>query len=228
MRIVLTVAIAFLDPIQVLKIRRRESKYDIFMDEINAEEPFSVSYFWDSRVALSNICTKDVRIWFDEKYFGEKQWPKKWEMFLHSNPSRSSRSNGPVTRNMSKSVEIKHFFGRARDSRIAYFYGCVHEIPPQHGIPGFQRITMLKFFPDFNGFLDPAQVWGYEGVVFPGNCIIVGRWWDITVEHIFYSGPFILWNVFDCLADETSEVAALQKEETIAFFNSLNDPLFMD
>ncbi|KAH8808612.1 hypothetical protein F5884DRAFT_858140 [Xylogone sp. PMI_703] len=196
-------AYTFLEYPDLMKIRRPSHRNDIFMDEIDSECP-----------------TSYLRIWFDEEFFGQKEWPKAWEQFLHSPLHGYSRR---TTRNISKCPEVKHFFGRAEDSRISNFYGCIHEIPPQQGIPGFQRIAMLKFFPDANGIYDPEQVWGYEGVVLPGNRIIVGRWWDIYNVTSSYCGPFIFWNIFSPL-DETTE----GKEEVISFFDSVNAISFTD
>ncbi|RFU36337.1 hypothetical protein B7463_g65, partial [Scytalidium lignicola] len=197
-------AYTFLDYPELIKIRLPSQKNGIFMDEVDSECPFS-----------------DLCIWFDEKYFGKKEWPKRWEHFLRSPLPGFNR---PTTRNMPKCPEIKHFFGRAEDSRVSNFYGCIHELPPQQGIPGFQRLAMLKFFPDQNGLFDPEQVWGYEGVVLPGNRIIIGRWWDIDTVGDSYCGPFIFWNVFGSPTEERTE----EKEDVIKFFDSVNDPSLID
>ena len=61
-------------------------------------------------------------------------------------------------------------------------------------------MTMMKYFINSDGDLDMDALWAYEGVVLPGNQIIVGRWWSpehhLNLANI-YSGPFILWNT-DC------------------------------
>lgn len=61
-------------------------------------------------------------------------------------------------------------------------------------------MTMMKYFTDSNGAIDYDALWAYEGIVLPGDQIIVGRWWSpeapIQLNKI-YSGPFILWNT-DC------------------------------
>lgn len=88
-------------------------------------------------------------------------------------------------------------------------------MPPQHGIPGFQRITIIKFFPEEDGSFDRDQAWGYEGCVLPGGRIIIGRWFhansDLNDEDIM-SGPFIFWNV------DKSE-AFIDGEQALSFFN---------
>ena len=63
-------------------------------------------------------------------------------------------------------------------------------------------MTMMKYFKDQNDNIDFDALWAYEGIVLPGDQIIVGRWWSpedpIRLDKI-YSGPFILWNT-DCAA----------------------------
>lgn len=76
--------------------------------------------------------------------------------------------------------------------------GWLNPLPPQNGVLGWQRMTMMKYFVDPDtGFIDEAALWAYEGVVLPGGNIIMGRWWSPSdgtgVQQ--YSGPFILWNV---------------------------------
>jgi hypothetical protein len=55
--------------------------------------------------------------------------------------------------------------------------GWLNPLPPQQGIPGWQRITFMKHFnEDLNDPMDD-NLWAYEGVVLPGGRIILGRWW---------------------------------------------------
>jgi hypothetical protein len=55
--------------------------------------------------------------------------------------------------------------------------GWLNSLPPQQGIPGWQRITFMKHFnEDLNDPMDD-NLWAYEGVVLPGGRIILGRWW---------------------------------------------------
>ncbi|TKA71896.1 hypothetical protein B0A49_04540 [Cryomyces minteri] len=88
--------------------------------------------------------------------------------------------------------------------------GWLNPLPPQHGIPGWQRLTMMKFYEDDggSGSYDPDGLWAYEGVVLPGGQIVLGRWW--AVDHgigdgDMYSGPFILWNVDGSAAGDDGE-----------------------
>jgi hypothetical protein len=84
--------------------------------------------------------------------------------------------------------------------RDFYCTGWINPLPPQDGIPGWKRMTMMKYFLDKSGHFDMDALWAYEGIVLPGSQIIVGRWWspeDTPTGHNMYCGPFILWNT-DC------------------------------
>lgn len=76
--------------------------------------------------------------------------------------------------------------------------GWLNSLPSQMGVPGWQRLTMMKYYKNKDtDVIDDNSLWAYEGVVLPGGKIIVGRWWRAGVhdddEDEFYSGPFILW-----------------------------------
>jgi hypothetical protein len=80
--------------------------------------------------------------------------------------------------------------------------GWINQLPTQKAVPGFKRIVMMKYFVDHNGEVDGEALWAYEGVVLPGDQIIVGRWWSAEAPRNpakVYSGPFLLWNT-DCSA----------------------------
>lgn len=84
--------------------------------------------------------------------------------------------------------------------REFYATGYTYPLPPQLGVPGWQRIIMMKYFLDENGNYEEGALWAYEGVMLPGEQLIVGRWWapdDNVPQDKVYSGPFIFWNV-DC------------------------------
>lgn len=55
--------------------------------------------------------------------------------------------------------------------------GWLNPLPPQEGIPGWQRITFMKHFMEDLDEVDQDNLWAYEGVVLPGGRIILGRWW---------------------------------------------------
>ncbi|TEY36652.1 hypothetical protein BOTCAL_0545g00040 [Botryotinia calthae] len=175
---------------------------------------------------------QDISLFFDDRVFGKQHWPKSWEKVLHSDPfsnadpehshqSRGSRRATRSKKHIKKPKEnpnpgVEYFYGSSHDSSsTAHFYGAVHGIPPQHGIPGFQRITIMKFFPDQNGFHDPEQSWGYEGCVLPGGRIIVGRWFDAQSRSSrdVMSGPFVFWNT-----DESDATEPIDGKEALKFF----------
>lgn len=87
-------------------------------------------------------------------------------------------------------VDYHPFSGSGFDgSRIFNCVGNVHAVLPVEGIPGWQRISMMKCY---NG--DPNLEYCYEGVVFPGNMIMVGRWWKkIDGPLRYHCGPFMYW-----------------------------------
>ena len=55
--------------------------------------------------------------------------------------------------------------------------GWINALPPQAGIPGWQRITFMKHFMDDFDQVEQDNLWAYEGVVLPGGRMILGRWW---------------------------------------------------
>ncbi|GAB7350915.1 hypothetical protein MBLNU459_g1427t1 [Dothideomycetes sp. NU459] len=90
------------------------------------------------------------------------------------------------------------FQGQGEDNAEPFLAsGWMNPLPPQHGVPGWMRMTMMKYFVDEHGAIDMDSLWAYEGVVLPGGMIAVGRWWHpIPGEPADeYTGPFILWNV---------------------------------
>ena len=109
------------------------------------------------------------------------------------------------------------FVGRGEDLDDDFnAIGWLNSLPPQAGIPGWQRITFMKHFMDDFDQVDQDNLWAYEGVVLPGGRIILGRWWyasdqvNLNVRDVRpilfrsfstnrlqndYNGPFILWAV---------------------------------
>ncbi|MCJ1365269.1 hypothetical protein MMC16_004390 [Acarospora aff. strigata] len=90
-----------------------------------------------------------------------------------------------------------NFEGSGFDRDHFHCAGHLHALPPQHGIPGWQRITLMKYALDDHGFCDPGSCWAYEGIVLPGRQIILGRWWSPLHSEGDggICGPFIFWNV---------------------------------
>lgn len=88
--------------------------------------------------------------------------------------------------------------------------GIIHNLPKQAGIPGFQRISFMKYALNIPSIENEQSVVGpgdhydhiddstycYQGVVLPGGHIIFGRWWSpIDDAEQLCSGPFMLWAV---------------------------------
>ena len=166
-------------------------------------------------------------MFFDESEFPSSAWPESFEQYYTTWPyhspallPRSLRHNKAPEVELKK-YPMKSFFGTSRGQRDAHFYGRMHAIPPQGGIPGFQRITFLKFFLN-NGEYDSSSIWAYEGCVLPGNRVIVGRWWWIADEDISEnevpSGPFLLWNI-----DQSNVDPPIDKGVPIEFLRTLRD-----
>lgn len=108
--------------------------------------------------------------------------------------------------------------GAGYDDEDFFSAGWINPLPAQHNIPGFKRLTMMKFFQDENGLVDIDALWAYEGVVLPGDQIIVGRWWSpddasANGRRSMYSGPFILWNVDGLQAFKQEQKEAAQIEQ---------------
>jgi hypothetical protein len=106
--------------------------------------------------------------------------------------------------------ETYGYEGIGYDDEEFYATGYITPLPPQFGIPGFQRITMMKYFIDKGtNTVDMHALWAYEGVILPGGQIIVGRWWapDGASENQQYSGPFMLWCVDESYPPEERNVS---------------------
>lgn len=75
--------------------------------------------------------------------------------------------------------------------------GWLSQLPSQNGIPGWQRLTMMKYWMDEDNNIDFMTLWAYEGVMLPGGRVIVGRWWspdEVANTDEQYSGPCLMWN----------------------------------
>lgn len=75
--------------------------------------------------------------------------------------------------------------------------GWLTPLPSQSGIPGWQRVSMMKYWKDSNNQINDLTLWAYEGVMLPGGRTIIGRWWspdENSNTDQQYSGPFIMWH----------------------------------
>ncbi|KAL8727925.1 MAG: hypothetical protein Q9181_005526 [Wetmoreana brouardii] len=109
------------------------------------------------------------------------------------------------------------------------FAGIVHPLPPQFGIPGWQRFSMVSFVTPATGSIDKGYLdaeelhlhvqWRYEGVILPGRNVILGRYhigdryrnWD-DPDQLNLRGPFIYWNVPDQKPEDVNDDAAAGSE----------------
>lgn len=142
--------------------------------------------FSDLRSTPKLACLPEMEVWlkagpkgeYTDKVSGEKVMPK-----------------------------VQDFFGLGRSDVDYHLHGRMHGLPPQEGIPGFQRVSMLKYLPCIHGTYGTGltSFWAYEGCVLPGNQIMLGRWWcpTGTVERGHtYCGPFIFWRVSGSVEDK--------------------------
>lgn len=130
-------------------------------------------------------------------------WPPAFEQQF---PGMQDPRPSPKTRTRSSAVKAevvckdppRHFHVTGTDcDEPMLASGWIKELPPQHDIPGWQQINMIKYSLGEDGAIDYTNLWTYDGVVLPGGQIIVGRWgvaWQQPGE-VPYCGPFIMWCV---------------------------------
>ncbi|KAI1553955.1 hypothetical protein PtrSN002B_004348 [Pyrenophora tritici-repentis] len=135
---------------------------------------------------------------------GQKlDWPIEFENHLQSieNDTRAKRglkTSGPYE--PQKNCSSIHFAGSGEESNGKYkILGWLNPLPPQGGLPGWQRITMMQHTSsDYKNCDKDKGLWAYEGVVVPGGRMILGRAWLVNDENgknMDKSGPFMLWAV---------------------------------
>jgi hypothetical protein len=162
---------------------------------------------------------QDIALFFNEAEFSSNAWPSFFDHYIQTDPYQGDPESSPhrSTRSSPRSsaspctpphkYPLKTFYGTCT-SEITSYFGRIHGLPPQQGIPGFQRMSCLRFSrsSDPNQSHDPEKIWGYEGCILPGGRIIVGRWWIIKLHEEpepidRYSGPFVWWNIDEGAAD---------------------------
>jgi len=104
-------------------------------------------------------------------------WPESFEQRLNSKrktivPRTRAQCRAPsAAETAPKSIRVS---GDGIDQNDLFFAsGWLNPLEEQQGIPGWQRITLMKHFDESHN----DDLWAYEGVVLPGGRIIVGRWW---------------------------------------------------
>lgn len=165
-------------------------------------------------------------------------WPEWFEEKLEAFPPQSilTKLDIPPRTAPRRGAHYLAFSGGGVDSVDFDCAGILHPLQPVNQIPGWQRITMMKFYRDddddastpssspssdsfaatsaFAPISNPQgldgraempratakdQCWAYEGVVFPGGQMMLGRWWfpmENPTER-YEIGPFIFWSVPD-------------------------------
>ena len=150
----------------------RENGEELDPDEFNGDEHHGTGSFQDLRLDL--VPGADPA-----------QWPAIFEDFLHSlSAPRSRAKTRAQIRTPDPELIAAHrpqnfqFTGEGRDiTEEFYAQGWLNALPPQHGVPGWQRMTMMKYFQDDDiGEIDYEALWAYEGIVLPGGQIILGRY----------------------------------------------------
>ncbi|KAL9010925.1 MAG: hypothetical protein Q9173_004188 [Seirophora scorigena] len=165
--------------------------------------------------------------------------PDAYRASLPLRPTTKGGEHAEVT-SKTKQLEYRIFFGKFDEfpgDQTLNVAGVVHPLPPQSGIPGWQRITMVTYHTPASGtaskgYLD-ADYWDlsifmrFEGVVCPGGNIMLGRYhvgkkYDIQSYYgqLKKRGPFIFWNTAamqdenDASADEdTSEESGYSTDD---------------
>ncbi|PVH93955.1 hypothetical protein DM02DRAFT_207624 [Periconia macrospinosa] len=195
---------AFLEQSNLHKLRRHTAKrpgkaHDTIFDDLNIDEGKVQSLYLDF---TSDPATQDP-------------WPNLFEAKLRSKrdtlptsppqqPPQHSKNATPEY--STKNIQLKGW-GEDLDDHF-FATGWLNPLPPQSGIPGWQRVTFMKHFETDATQFSHDNLWAYEGVVLPGGKFIVGRWWYASDEVDMkndYNGPFILWAVDEEPSLENSE-----------------------
>lgn len=180
-----------------------------------------------SEEACSRHCTRISTTSNADSESNDLPGPQRWTTNTEKNLRSSEGQPSSSTANAGF-VEEKHFFGLGEyDVMEAPLNtaGLVHPLPPQDGIPGWQRFTMVSYrtpgsgSPE-EGYLDAkeADIHAaalYEGVMLPGNSVIIGRYsegdeyWDDAVPDKFLQrGTFIYWLAPDDASDDDDDNGA--------------------
>jgi hypothetical protein len=210
---------AYVDHDEILLIRDGQNEdYPIpdHMSGDNSDQPFQVSLILSLSLVDRTDLTKDLCLDFPKE--DPDTWPALFEKILKSRTKiqyrtaitrAQRRTTGPHVLLQGEPVSFC-FKGDGKDANEPFeASGYFNPLPPQHGTPGWHRMTMMKYWRDANGVIDESSLWAYEGVVLPGGMVMLGRWWHPSGEEGEYSGPFIFWNVdasmpIDCKEASTS------------------------
>ncbi|RYN35811.1 hypothetical protein AA0113_g1302 [Alternaria arborescens] len=179
---------SFLDNSEVQKLRRQGPGKQVYIDK-NVDE---------GKIQSLELVFAEDSVLPDGRRL---PWPSVFEDRLRSLTNDTGKQ-GITTqgRSLARSTASSiQFEGKGEDLDDEYMaLGWLNILPPQGGIPGWQRITFMKHFTQDYNNLNEDNLWAYEGVVLPGGRIILGRWWFASEQghrNLEYNGPFILWAV---------------------------------
>lgn len=119
-------------------------------------------------------------------------WPNLFENVLRSRVlppagntvTRAQRSAHGANAARDFSAKAVRFQGEGTDDNEDFrIDGWLNPLPPQHGIPGWKRMTMMKYFESEEDGIDVAALWAYEGVMLPGGKIMVSL---IPAQHLIH------------------------------------------
>lgn len=202
---------AYIEREEISSLRSRQGDSDLIQDNFAGEETsFS---FQDMRLQLVD----------DPHNNRDFPWPEQFERVLKSltPPRPLATAKTRAQKRCASPEEISQFKpqsfrfdGEGQDVTESFLAsGWLNPLPPQQGVPGWRRMTMMKFFEDDSEVsgIDLGALWAYEGVVLPGGQIMLGRWWSPGLDgsgddEEVYSGPFILWCVDGPKYDELEEL----------------------
>lgn len=179
---------AFVNREEMDEIRQGRNTEEVIIDQLNGEE--------DPNEAFQSMDLhpgNPAAAWFSafEEHLHSLTVP------LDKSRTRAQHSAVPTQAQIDFATRARRFGGGGHDNNENFLAdGWLNPLPPQFRIPGWQRMTMMKFFVDETG-IDMDALWAYEGILLPGGKIMVGRWWCPSdgYGNDMYSGPFILWNV---------------------------------
>lgn len=151
--------------------RSGQGNCEPIMDHLNGEDtPYEA--FQNIDLAISD--PEDV-----------DEWHPDFESILHSlgTPRSAARTRAqhrdhPAHALREFRTQAVRIEGDGTDVAEDFFIdGWLNPLPRQHGVPGWQRLTMMKYFIEEDesgeGEIDMEALWAYEGVVLPGGKIVV-------------------------------------------------------
>ncbi|KAG9186825.1 hypothetical protein G6011_09933 [Alternaria panax] len=196
---------SFLDNSEVQKLRRQGPGKQVYIDK-NVDE---------GKIQSLELTFAQDRVLPDGR---QLPWPPVFEDRLCSLKNDTGKQ-GITTqgRSLAKTAASSiQFEGKGEDLDDEYMaLGWLNALPPQGGIPGWQRISFMKHFTQDYDHPNEDNLWAYEGVVLPGGRIILGRWWFASEQShpsLEYNGPFILWAVDEPDMDDDGSDDGSDKE----------------